>query len=434
MKKLILLCLICLSAHARAALRIDIEGAKSDPTPIAISNFTATTNTNLGEQITQIITQNLEKSNLFRIIDKEAHIQQMDSLQTQPHFADWQALNAHALIHGEISQGLDNKIYISFRIWDIYAQQQLEAKRLSAPSDNWRKIAHVISDIIYERLTGEKGYFDTKIAFISERGNAQNRQRRLAVMDQDGANLRYLTDGKDMAMTPRFSPNMKEIVYMSYAKGKPQLYIMNTQDLTTKALGTFEGMSFAPRFSPNGEYLVYSQSKRGNSEIYLYHLKTQKRTQLTNHHAIDTSPSFSPNGKQIVFNSDRSGKQQLYVMNTDGTNVQRISFGEGSYATPVWSPRGDYIAFTKIKDGQFHIGLMKPNGSGERLITKGWLVEGPTWAPNGRILAFWKQTPMDKKGKGQTAKLFTIDITGYFETELQTSTDASDPAWSPLLH
>lgn len=434
MKKLLLLIAMFFVGSAHAELRINVDGAKSDPTPIAITQFTTNNPTDLGKLIPQIIQADLERSNLFRVIDKDAYIQDMEDLETQPRFADWQAIGAHALIHGHVTEGLDGKIHVSFRVWDTYAMQQLDANDVSASPDNWRKIAHVISDTIYERLTGEKGYFDTKIVFVSEKGKADKRERRLAIMDQDGANFRYLTDGKSMVMTPRFAPNKQEIVYMSYQGGKPQLYLMNSNTLNVRNLGHFEGMSFAPRFSPDSKSLIYSMSKRGNSDIYLYNLESGTRTQLTTHSAIDTSPSFSPDGKRIVFNSDRSGKQQLYVMDANGENVHRISFGEGTYATPVWSPRGDYIAFTKIKGGTFYIGLMKPDGSGERLIADGWLVEGPTWAPNGRVLSFWRQTPMDKRGKGQTAKLYMIDITGYYESELQTSGDASDPAWSPLMH
>ena len=434
MKKILIALFLFTISSAHAELRINVDGAKSEPTPIAITKFATNNSSKLSELIPQIIQADLEHSNLFRVIDKEAYIQEMKSLDTQPQFTDWQAIGAHALIHGEVTEGLDGKLYVSFRVWDVFTNQQLDAKNLSTQPESWRKIAHIISDTIYERLTGEKGYFDTKIAFISEKGKANKRERRLAIMDQDGANLRYLTDGKSMVMTPRFAPNMKDIVYMSYQGGKPQLYLMDSRTLSTRNLGNFEGMSFAPHFSPDSQNLVYSMSKRGNSDIYLYNLETGKRTQLTTHSAIDTSPSFSPDGKRIVFNSDRSGKQQLYVMDKDGTNVQRISFGEGSYATPVWSPRGDYIAFTKIKNGTFYIGLMKPDGSGERLIAEGWLVEGPTWAPNGRIIAFGRQSPMDKKGNGQNARIYSIDITGYYEQELKTTGDASDPAWSPILH
>ncbi len=434
MKKIMLAFLMFFAFTVQAELHIDVDGAKSAPTPIAIPYFLTNNPTSLGEMIPEVIQADLERSGLFRVIDRNAHIQQLSTLDEQPRFADWQAIGAHALVNGEVNEALDGSIHVSFRIWDTYSNQQLAAHKMTTTPESWRKIAHIIADTIYERLTGEKGYFDSKIAFISESGNAKNRQRRLAIMDQDGANLRYLTDGKEMAMTPRFSPNMQEIVYMSYKGGKPQLYLMNANTMQSRTLGSFEGMSFAPRFSPDSKQLIYSMSRRGNSDIYLYDLDTAKRTQLTTHSAIDTSPSFSPDGKRIVFNSDRSGRQQLYVMDSNGKNVQRISFGEGSYATPVWSPRGDYIAFTKIKGGTFYIGLMKPDGSGERLIADGWLVEGPSWAPNGRTLTFWRQTPMDKKGKGQTAKVYTIDITGYFEQELKTKEDASDPAWSPLLH
>ena len=434
MKKLLLVIMTFLITTAKAELRINIDGAKSDPTPIAIVDFSTNNPTKLGQLIPEVIANDLTKSNLFRIIDKDAYIQQITGFETKPTFADWQAIGAHALIQGHVDEELDGNIRVSYKIWDIYANQQLEAKAIRTPSQNWRKSGHTIADAIYQRLTGETGYFDTKIVFISESGKANKREKRLAVMDQDGHNLRYLTDGKSMVMTPRFSPNMQEIVYMSYQGGKPQVYLMDTKTLKTRNLGSFPGMSFAPRFSPDGKKLVFSMSKRGNSDIYVYDMTTGKISQLTTHPAIDTSPSFSPDGTQIVFNSDRSGRQQLYTMDANGSNVQRISFGEGSYATPVWSPRGDYVAFTKIKGGTFYIGLMKPDGSGERLIADGWLVEGPTWAPNGRILAFWRQSPMDRNGTGQTAKLYTIDITGYFEQVLETDKDASDPAWSPLLH
>ena len=432
MRKILFLLLIFFSIPSWAALKIDITGAKSEPTPIAIPQFTGADYSQLAEKITDVVRSDLTNSNLFRIIDPDAYIQQFASFYTPPKFQDWQAISAHALLQAEVKED-GNRILISFRLWDVYAEQSMVAKTLTAYADQWRKAAHIISDAIYERITGEKGYFDSKIVFISEKGPVNKRTRRLAVMDQDGANLRFLTDGKDIVMTPRFSPNTKQVVYMSYAKGVPQVYLMNMENGQTQALGHFEGMSFAPRFSPDGKKLVMSLSKNGNSDIYAYDLKSHKRTQLTKHPAIDTSPSYSPDGKNIVFNSDRSGRQHLYTMDTEGNNVKRISFGEGSYATPVWSPRGDYIAFTKIKDGSFYIGVMKPDGSSERLLAEGFLVEGPSWSPNGRLLTFWRQEPMDRSGY-QNTKLYRIDITGYYDQEIPTPEDASDPAWSSLLH
>ena len=432
MKKILCLLIVFFSVQVSAALKIDVTGAKSEPTPIAVPEFAGSTYSKLAQQITEVVRTDLTNSNLFRIIDPDAYIQHLPSFYTPPKFQDWQAISAHALLQAEVQED-GNHISISFRLWDVYAEQSMVAKSLSASVDQWRKVAHIIADTIYERITGEKGYFDSKIVFISEKGPVQKRQRRLAVMDQDGANLRFLTNGKDMVMTPRFSPNMKQIVYMSYAQGIPQVYLMNVEDAQSQALGKFEGMSFAPRFSPDGKQLIMSLSKNGNSDIYTYDLTSHKRTQLTKHPAIDTSPSYSPNGKQIVFNSDRSGRQHLYTMDANGDNIKRISFGEGSYATPVWSPRGDYIAFTKIKDGTFYIGVMKPDGSGERLLADGFLVEGPSWSPNGRLLTFWRQQPMDNSGY-QNTQLYRIDITGYYDQAIPTPEDASDPAWSPLLH
>ena len=387
----------------------------------------------LGLDITEVVVADLERSGLFRYINPEAYIQRLTSINARPNFADWQAIQAQALIYGTIEE-IGSKITVSFRIYDVFAQTQMEAKSFTADAQSWRKVAHMMADYIYERMTGEKGYFDTRVVFISETGNQMNRTKRLAVMDQDGENVQYLTSGSDLVLTPRFSPNMKEVTYFSYKDGKPKVYIMDLNTRESSLVGNFPGMTFAPRFSPDGNSLIMSLTNRGNSDIYTYNLRTKTKRQLTNHPSINTSPSYSPDGSKIVFNSDRGGNQQLYIMNADGSNAHRISFGEGTYATPVWSPRGDYIAFTKIRHGQFHIGVIKPDGSGERLITNGFLVESPTWAPNGRVLMFYRQNRSDRYGNGGTAKLYSIDITGYNERQIITPHDASDPAWSPLLH
>lgn len=420
---------------ARAELSINVTGSQSEPLPYAMPDLTGTSysENTLGENITAVVTADLERSGLFRYINPDAYIQKLTDTNMRPNFADWQAINAQALIYGTVRETGD-KITVSFRIWDVFAQTQMEAKSFTASSESWRKVAHMMADYIYERLTGEKGYFDTKIVFVSERGNQLNREKRLAVMDQDGENFQFLTGGKDLVLTPRFSPNMKEVAYFSYQAGKPKVYLMNIADRRSSLVGNFPGMTFAPRFSPDGTHLIMSLSNRGNADIYTYNLKTKTKMRLTEHPSINTSPSYSPDGSQIVFNSDRGGNQQLYIMNADGSNVHRISFGEGTYATPVWSPRGDYIAFTKVRHGEFHIGVIKPDGSGERLITNGFLVESPSWAPNGRVLMFYRQNKSDRNGNGGTAKLYTIDITGYNERQVKTPADASDPAWSPLLH
>ena len=434
-KKIMTVFVLCFSLTVHAELRIDVSGAQSDPLPFAMPNLIGNSwsSSSLGLDITEVVVADLERSGLFRYINPEAYIQRLTSINARPNFADWQAIQAQALIYGTIEE-IGSKITVSFRIYDVFAQTQMEAKSFTADAQSWRKVAHMMADYIYERMTGEKGYFDTRVVFISETGNQMNRTKRLAVMDQDGENVQYLTSGSDLVLTPRFSPNMKEVTYFSYKDGKPKVYIMDLNTRESSLVGNFPGMTFAPRFSPDGNSLIMSLTNRGNSDIYTYNLRTKTKRQLTNHPSINTSPSYSPDGSKIVFNSDRGGNQQLYVMNADGSNAHRISFGEGTYATPVWSPRGDYIAFTKIRHGQFHIGVIKPDGSGERLITNGFLVESPTWAPNGRVLMFYRQNRSDRYGNGGTAKLYSIDITGYNERQIITPHDASDPAWSPLLH
>jgi TolB protein len=303
--------------------------------------------------------------------------------------------------------------------------------RYDTPPNNWRRVAHIVADAIYKRITGEDGYFDTRIVYVAESGPANARVKRLAIMDQDGANHQFLTDGRTLVLTPRFSPTAQEITYMAYIGGTPRVVLYNIDSGQQEVLGDFPGMTFAPRFSPDGNKVIMSMAESGRTDIYSMDLRTRRKARLTNSNAIDTSPSFSPDGRRVVFNSDRGGSQQLYVMSADGGDVRRISFVDGRYATPVWSPRGDLIAFTKISGGRFQIGVMRPDGSGERILTEDFLVEGPTWAPNGRVLMFFRQRPSDRSGRSES-KLYSIDLTGYNERQAVTPLDGSDPAWSPL--
>ncbi len=428
-------CLLAALAPARAELRIDITKGNVEPMPIAVSPFFGKEPQaqNVGRDLAQVVSADLERSGLFKPIDPRAFIQAPDQLQTQPRFADWRAINAQALVTGAAEVQADGRLKIEFRLWDAIAEQQMVGLAYFTVPQNWRRVAHIIADQIYKRITGEDGYLDTRIVYVSETGPQNRRIKRLAIMDQDGANHRFLTDGSALVLTPRFSPTTQDITYLSYFNGQPRVYIFNIDTGQQEVLGDFPGMTFAPRFSPDGNSVIMSLATDGNSEIYSMDLRTRLVKRLTNHPAIDTSPSYSPDGRQVVFNSDRGGSQQLYVMDSDGRDVRRISFGKGRYATPVWSPRGDLIAFTKIDGGTFYIGVMRPDGSGERLLSQSFLDEGPTWAPNGRVLMFFRQTAGTADGKGATSRLHSIDLTGYNLREVVTPADGSDPAWSPLI-
>jgi TolB protein len=402
------------------------------PLPIAIPDF-AGSDAQDGQQITQVLAADLERSGLFQPVDAKAFIDKDGATRVPPRFSDWRVINAQALVTGSVDVQPDGRLQVEFRLWDVFAEQQLTGLRYTTTKQNWRRIAHIVADAIYKRITGEDGYFDTRIVYISESGPMNRRIKRLAIMDQDGANNHFLTDGRALVLTPRFSPTAQEITYLSYAGNRPRVYLFNIDTGQQEVLGDFPGMTFAPRFSPDGKKVIMSLAVGAATEIYSLDLQTRKAVRITDTPAIDTSPCYSPDGTQIAFNSDRGGSQQLYVMNADGSNIHRISFGSGRYATPVWSPRGDLIAFTKIDGGEFYIGVMHPDGSGERLLTKAFLVEGPTWAPNGRVLMYFRQAPSDSKGQGGSSRLYTIDLTGYNEREVITPQDASDPAWSPLI-
>ncbi|MCI5060790.1 MAG: Tol-Pal system beta propeller repeat protein TolB [Alphaproteobacteria bacterium] len=431
---LIFTVLVLTGTSARAQLEIDITSGKLEALPIAVSKFYPQKPAfgDLARDIPAIIAQNLQNSGLFAPLNPNSFIQAPESIESDgARFGEWRAINAQALVSGSVTQTQDGRTRVEFRLWDVFSQQQLSGMAYMTTPENWRRIAHIISDEIYKRITGENGYFDTRIVYISESGSATNRVKRLAIMDQDGANHRYLTPPGELVLTPRFSPTAQEITYMSYKGGKPRVYLYNIDTGRQEMLGNFPGMTFAPRFSPDGNKVIMSLSKNGNSDVYEMDLRNRQTKQLTTNSGIDTAPSYAPDGRRIVFESDRGGSQQLYTMNANGSNVQRISFGKGRYANPVWSPRGDLIAFTKMLQGQFYIGVIRPDGSGERLITKAYHVEGPSWSPNGRVLTYFKETPT-RGGQGRSAKLYTIDLTGYNERILKTPAGASDPAWSPV--
>jgi len=407
------------------------------PLPIALPDFPGASpaESELGHNIMSVVSADLERSGLFKPIDPKSFIQDAASLKVSPRFGDWRLINAQEVVSGGVATQPDGSIKIEFRLWDVFAAQQMTGLALSIDQAHWRRVAHIIADEIYKRTTGEEGYFDSRIVYIAESGPPDRRVKRLAIMDQDGAQNKLLTECCALVLTPRFSPTpgSQEITYLSYAHGTPRVYLFNIDTGQQEVLGEFPGMTFAPRFSPDGNKVIFSLSTNGASEIYTMDLRTRKATQITSTRDIDTSPCYSPDGKYITFNSDRGGFQQIYTMNADGTDIKRISFGTGRYATPVWSPRGDLIAFTKFEGQNFSIGVMKPDGSGERILSNGFLVEGPTWAPNGRVLMFFRQTQSDSKGRGGSTRLYSVDLTGANEREVVTPQDASDPAWSPLL-
>ena len=424
----VLMALMVMPHEAQAELKLNVTSGKLDPMPIAITQFypTLPQHQEMARGMTEIIESNLERTGLFEPLNLRSFIQTPQSLYTDgARFAEWRAINAQALVTGSVSTAPDGRTRVEFRLWDVFGQAQLAGMAYTTTPQNWRRIAHIISDEIYARITGEKGYFDTRIVYISESGPANAKVKRLAIMDQDGANHHYLTDGSYLVLTPRFSPNTQTITYMSYYKKKPRVYLYDIDSGRQEVLGDFPGMTFAPRFSPDGARVVMTMAQNGNSDIYTMDLRSRSVKRLTNSPGIDTGPSYSPDGSRITFESDRGGTQQLYVMGADGSNPQRITFGDGRYGSPVWSPRGDLIAFTKMQGGKFYIGVIRPDGKGERLITSAWHVEGPTWSPNGRVLSYFKE-------QGGRARLYTIDLTGYNERELPTPQNGSDPAWSPV--
>ncbi len=419
------------AGQAAAQVRVDITEGSVAPLPIAITPFVAGGGEmEVAQSIATVVEADLRRSGLFAPVDRQAFIENITNIDVAPRFGDWRIIKAEALVTGRVTREGDGRLKAEFRLWDVFAGSQMTGEQYFTTPDNWRRVAHIIADQIYERITGEKGYFDTRIVFVDESGPKDRRVKRLAIMDQDGANVRYLTRGEDLVLTPRFSPTSQEITYMSFAGGQPRVALLNLETGQREIVGNFPGMTFSPRFSPDGQRVIMSLQQGGNANIFVMDLRSRATTRLTDTPAIDTAPSFAPDGQRVVFESDRGGSQQLYVMGADGSGQQRISFGEGSYSTPVWSPRGDLIAFTKRYSGKFAIGVMRPDGSGERVLVEGYHNEGPTWSPNGRVLMFFR----DAGGGAQGGPvLYSVDLTGYNEQRIQTPAFGSDPAWSPPL-
>ncbi|HEV2652338.1 MAG TPA: Tol-Pal system beta propeller repeat protein TolB [Rhizomicrobium sp.] len=425
----LVLAALAFASPARAELHVTVDQGNQQPLPIAIPDFAAPNPADVavGQNIAKVVRADLDRSGLFRTLSPASYVDKITNINVPPQFASWRAINAQALVAGQVATQGDGRLRVDFRLWDVFGESQMIGQQYFTTPENWRRIAHIISDAIYQRITGEKGYFDTRIVFISESGPALHRVKRLAVMDEDGANPTFLTRGDYMVLTPRFNPTAQTIAYMSYIGGRPRVYLFDLESGRQEALGNFPNMTFSPRFSPDGNKVAMTLVNGGNSDIYVMDLRTHAMSRLTSDPAIDTAPSYSPDGSQIAFESDRGGSQQIYVMNADGSNQHRVSFGAGRNGTPVWSPRGDLIAFTN-QSGGFHVGVMHTDGSGARILTNGWDDEGPTWAPNGRVLMFSRSA---QGGRG--SQIWSIDVTGRNERRVTTPGDASDPAWSPLI-
>ena len=430
--------LLLTTQPASALVKINLTDANADPMPAAITDFSGTTaeENRLGQKLTNVVQKNLKRSGLFKIIDQKAFLQTDASLKASgPLFKEWRMINADVLLVGTVevigAQTDNPRLRAVYRLYDVYGDKQIAAKAYTASTDFWRHIAHRISDDIYTELTGEEGIYASRIVYIGEDKPPQSEiiRKRLCVMDQDSKNQQCLTDGKNLVLTPRFSPNSQTVIYMSYSSGKPRLYMLDLPTGEQTILGDFEGLNSSPRFAPDGETvaMTLTMGHEGNPEIYAMDLESRELKRLTTYRGIDTSPSYSPEGDKMVFNSNRSGRPALYTMDTNGNKVKRLTYGEGSYFAPAWSPRGDLIAFVKLLDGRFHIGVIDADGTEERLLTDGYMDESPSWSPNGRVIVFTRE---ERNGDSY---IYSIDLTGYNLRKLPTPTQASDPSWSPII-
>ncbi len=430
-----LVALALLFGGARAELKVDIVAGGVEPISVAVLKFETVDGVPSKDaaMIREVVEADLKRTGLFRIVNHDAFPEYV-KMGEMPNFKSWAAIKTQVLVQAKLSVESKNDYKLEFFVWDVDGTEQIEAQSLVASRKSARRLAHIMADAIYERLTGEIGYFDTQIVFIAETGPINKRVKRMAVMDQDGFGMRYLSDKDAFVMSPHFSPNMGTVVFLSYYNDDPSVWTLDLETGEQRKLGNFGGMNFAPRFSPDGTRVALSLVKNGITHIYEYDIESKKLRQLTFGNSINTSPSYSPDGKKMAFNSDRTGRQQIHVLDLETGAEKRITYGKGKYATPAWSPDGNFIAFTKMADDTFYIGIMNPNGRNEKILAGGWFMEAPSWAPNSRRLVYY-ETERHLDGIERISHIRSVDITGQniYDIELDEDINGVEPTWSPRL-
>ena len=436
-KKILSVLVMCAAVivPARAELKVDIIAGATEPISIAVQKLETVGNVSAtdAQMIRDVVDADLKSTGLFRIVSRDA-LPEFVEMGKMPDFKLWSAVKAQVLVQAKLSAESGGRYNLEFYVWDVNGREQIEAQSLVSSKKSVRRLAHIMADAIYERLTGEVGYFDTQIVFIAETGPVKERVKRMAIMDQDGYGLRYLSDEDTFVMSPHFSPNMQTIVFLSFRDDDPMVWTLDLETGEQRRLGQFGGMNFAPRFSPDGTKIALSLVKNGITHIYEYDIATKKLRQLTFGYSLNTSPSYSPDGKKMAFNSDRSGNQQIYILDLESGEVERITYGAGRYATPAWSPDGQFIAFTKMADDTFYIGIMDPRGRNEKILAGGWYMEAPSWAPGSRRVVYY-ETEKSLDGMERMSHIRSVDITGQnvYDIELPDGVYGVEPTWSPKL-
>ena len=422
-------------SNANAELHVDVVAGGIDPISIAVQQFETIGGVSKSDadMLREVVENDLKRTGLFRIINHDA-FPEFVKMNDMPNFKSWQAIKTQALVQTSSQPSGKDNYKLDFYLWDVNGAEQIEAQSLIASKKSMRRLAHIMADAIYERLTGEIGYFDTQIIFIAETGPVDNRIKRMAIMDQDGYGMRYLSDKNTFVMSPHFSPNMSTVVFLSYRNDDPMVWALDLDTGDQTRLGTFGGMTFAPRFSPDGNKVAMSLVKNGVTNIYEYNIITKTLKQLTYGNGICTSPAYSPDGRYMAYNSDETGSQQIHIMDLETGKQKRITFGTGRYATPAWSPDGKFIAFTKMADNTFYIGIMNPEGRQEKILAGGWYMEAPSWAPNSRRVVFY-ETERSFDGEERMSHIRSVDITGQnlYDIDLPDGVNGVEPTWSPKL-
>lgn len=437
MKKMLsfVFAVMCFVVTAHAELKVDIIAGAAEPIPVAIQKLETVGNVSSDDakMIREVVENDLKSSGLFRIVSHDAFPEFVE-MGEMPNFKLWTAIKTQVLVQAKLSAESGGKYDLEFYVWDVNGKEQIEAQSLVSSKKSVRRLAHIMADAIYERLTGETGYFDTQIVFIAETGPVHNRNKRMAIMDQDGFGMRYLSDDKTFVMSPHFSPNMQTIVFLSFRNDDPMVWTLDLNTGEQRRLGQFGGMNFAPRFSPDGTKIALSLVKNGITHIYEYDIESKTLKQLTFGRSLNTSPSYSPDGKKLAFNSDRSGNQQIHILDLETGKEKRITYGAGRYATPAWSPDGKFIAFTKMADDTFYIGIMNPEGRNEKILAGGWYMEAPSWAPGSRRVVYY-ETEKALDDIERISHIRTVDITGQnvYDIELPDGINGVEPTWSPRL-
>lgn len=428
----IIILIISLTNNILFAQQIEVSGKNYKLTKIAINHFLTQKYEEkiIAKEIRDTVCKNLSDSGIFSIVAENNFIEQNKGSEFIPFFEAWKKINATILVNGSLTKNRKNNYTIVISIWDNILAKKILHRKITFSEKSIQKTSHIISDHIYQEIIGEKGYFDSKILYVAEKVIENKIFTRIAMMNQDGKEHKYLTNGKFISISPKISPDKENIAYVDFRAGISKIFLRNLYSGQENLLTNMKGSIFSPRFSRNGKKILFSLAKKGATNIFKFDINTKKISVLTRNIYINTSPQFSPDDKKIIFTSNRLGTAKIYTMNEEGKNVVKITEKPGSHLEPKWSPDGKYISYINLRRKLgYYINIINTKTGEETTVVKSDVIHGYCWCPNSKYILFSEAIGNKEEEKKTIYKLQKINIFNKHKTTINTPYSASDPIW-----